>query len=65
MKRLWMLFMYVLVPFVVLAQWHRGVDVPSINMSQLEMPTIRGADIVLVYDGFITLTVFCFFIGFL
>jgi len=53
MRRFGLLFVYVFVPFVVLAQGHRGVDEPPLNMSQLEMPVIRSADIVLVYDGFV------------
>ena len=45
--------MFVLVPFGMLAQGHRGIGEPSLNKALMEMPAIRSTDVVLVYNGFV------------
>jgi len=42
-----------LVPAGLPAQGHRGIGEPSLNKGLMEMPAIRGADVVLVYSGFV------------
>lgn len=52
-RRLIILTVLALVPAVLSAQGHRGGDEPSLNKSLIELPSIRGNDVVLVYNGFV------------
>lgn len=42
-----------LLPVVSLAQGHRGIGEPALNNALMELPAIKGSDVVLVYNGFI------------
>lgn len=56
MRITWQLIVTVLVallPVVSLAQGHRGLDEPALDISLMELPAIKKQDVVLVYNGFI------------
>lgn len=52
-RRLIVLAMLALAPTSLLAQGHRGKSEPALNKGLMELPAIRGNDVVLVYNGFV------------
>ncbi len=56
MRITWQLIVTALVallPVVSLAQGHRGLGEPALDISLMELPAIKKQDVVLVYNGFI------------
>ena len=45
--------LFVLLPFTLLAQGHRGMGEPPLDKRLMELPAIKNGDVILVYNGFV------------